>query len=183
MVRAIEFARVAHRGQRRKDGRPYVDHPLEVASRLADLGADEPVLIAAVLHDVVEHSDTPLASIDAEFGSRVSELTAALTEDPEISDWVARKRALRAQVARAGRQAAVIYAADKLTNLREMRGIYAAAGEEAVDLHNAPTLDLRVEAWRGDLRMVRRVGVPAELADDLEEELREFEAQRRRASQ
>jgi (p)ppGpp synthase/HD superfamily hydrolase len=150
-----------------------------VASELADLDADETLLIAAVLHDVVEDSDTPAAMIAARFGPRVAQLVTALTEDPRIEDWVERKRALRVQVDLEGVEAATIYAADKLANLREMRRLYAEQGEEAIDLHKAPTLDLRMEAWWDDLAIAIDCGVPEELSAALRVELRAFEADRR----
>ena len=81
-----------------------------------------------------------------------------MTEDERIDDWVERKDGLRAQVERAGPRAASIYAADKLSNLRELRRVYAVRGESAVDLHKAPSLDLRIEAWRDDLSMIVRRG-------------------------
>ena len=111
------------------------------------------------------------------FGVEVGELVAALTEDERIDDWVARKDVLRAQVADAGASAATIYAADKLANLREMRTAYAAHGERAIDLHKAPTLDLRVAAWRADLELVRRLA-DGPLARQLSAELEAFERRR-----
>lgn len=107
---------------------------------------------------------------------------AALTEDERIDDWVERKDALRAQVERAGGRAVAIYAADKLSNLREMRRIYAVRGEGAIDLHKAPTLDLRLAAWRDDLAMVARSAPELALAGELQVELGrlEFERSRRR---
>jgi hypothetical protein len=88
---------------------------------------------------------------------------------------------LRGQVARAGEAAAAIYTADKLTNLEEMRRIYASLGEGAIDLHKAPTLDLRVAAWERDLDMVRRVAPRLALVEQLREELDAFASERRTA--
>ncbi|MFI5122188.1 MAG: HD domain-containing protein, partial [Vicinamibacteria bacterium] len=167
----------AHRDQQRHDGTPYIAHPLSVCELLARHGAPEPVLVAALLHDAVEDSEVTVGEVVERFGVAVGELVAALTEDEGIDDWVARKDALRAQVAGAGAPAASIYAADKVTNLREMRGTYAAHGEAAIDLHKAPTLDLRVAAWRADLELVERLAEPG-LAAELRAELQGFEQQR-----
>lgn len=149
---------------------------------LAACGADEDTLVAALLHDVVEDSDTPLAAIEVDFGPAVAALIEALTESPEIDDWVRRKNELRAAVARAGRRAATIYAADKLTNVRELAGVYSVRGEAAIDLHKAPSLDRRVEAWWRDLEMAGRLEVASELTDELRTELERFEAKRAAAS-
>lgn len=169
----------AHRDQRRHDGSPYIAHPLAVCELLAGRGASEAVLAAALLHDAVEDSEITVGEVVERFGVEVGELVAALTEDDEIDDWVARKDALRAQVAEAGVAAAEIYAADKVANLREMRATYVAHGEAAVDLHKAPTLDLRVAAWRHDLELVERLSGPAPAAQ-LRAELEQFESQRMR---
>ena len=136
------------------------------------------MLVAALLHDAVEDSDLRVADVVERFGVEVGELVAALTEDEAIEDWRERKDANRAQVAAAGGSAVAIYAADKLTNLAEMRKIYAALGEDAIDLHKAPTLDLRVEAWERDLEMVAEVAPRLPLVDPLRRELTAFAAER-----
>jgi (p)ppGpp synthase/HD superfamily hydrolase len=176
--RAVAIAAEAHFGQRRNDGSPYLSHPLRVCELLAHAGADETTLAAALLHDAVEDSELTVGEVVAGFGVDVGELVAALTEDPAIHDWARRKNALRSQVSDAGPRAAAIFAADKLANLREMRDLYAAHGEAAIDLHKAPTLGLRIDAWRADLEMVRRLAPELELLPGLEAELAAFEQER-----
>lgn len=112
------------------------------------------------------------------FGVEVGELVAALTEDAGIEDWVERKVALRRQVGAAGEGAVAIYVADKLANLRDMRRLYARLGEDAIDLHKAPTLDLRIAAWREDAAMARRLSPQAPLVAALRRELLAFERER-----
>ena len=175
---ALSVAARAHRGQTRHDGSPYLAHPLRVCELLADIGADEPTLAAALLHDGVEDSELTVGDVVERFGVEVGELVAALTEDERIDDWVERKEALRAQVAEAGRRAAAIYAADKLANLDEMRALYAERGEDAIDLHKAPSLDLRIRGWREDLAMVERVAPRLALVAGLRSALDAFEAER-----
>jgi (p)ppGpp synthase/HD superfamily hydrolase len=178
---ALELAAEAHRDQRRHDGSSYLRHPLQVCELLALAGADEQTLAAALLHDAVEDSALTIGEVISRFGLRVGELVAALTEDERIEEWPARKDALRHAVAEAGPDAAAIYAADKLSNLRELRALYAEHGEAAIDLHKAPTLDLRVAAWRADLEMVAAVDPQQDLARALGDELAGFEAQRAQA--
>ena len=171
-----------HRGQLRTDGEPYVAHPVEVSSLLAELGADDATIAAALLHDGVEDSELTVAEINERFGTDVGEVVAALTEDERIDDWVARKDALRAQVERAGPRAASVYAADKLSNLRELRRVYAVRGESAIDLHKALSLDLRIAAWRADLAMVATVVPELGLTKQLKTELDLLELERARRS-
>jgi guanosine-3',5'-bis(diphosphate) 3'-pyrophosphohydrolase len=176
---AFEFAREAHRGQERKgDGTPYIRHPKEVARLLSDAGhADEELLAAAFLHDVVEDTDTTLEELEDAFGAGVVQLVSAMTEDKEVERWEERKRHHRDQVEAAGERAALIYAADKVANLRDMRALYANVGEGAAGRFNAP-LDARQRVWRDDLEMVARVNPDDSLTEQLRAELSAFEADR-----
>src|SRR5262245_31448171 len=117
---ALDFAREAHLGQRRKQsGDPFVDHLIDVERLLAESGCPDSVLAAAYLHDVVEKTDVDLETLRGQFGTEVGETVEALTEDEALPGYGERKRALRRQVLEAGRPATVIYAADRLANLRD----------------------------------------------------------------
>jgi (p)ppGpp synthase/HD superfamily hydrolase len=175
---AHALATAAHADQRRRgsDG-PYVVHPLAVAARVSAEGLDEETVAAAILHDVVEDSDADLSEITERFGSRVGELVAALTEDPAIEDWDERKQALRDSVAAAGPGAAAIYAADKLSNVRDTRVLYAKVGEEAGKHFEVP-LDKRVRAWHEDFEMAAEVAATPDLIADLRAELDALDRER-----
>ena len=119
---ALDFADRRHAGQRRElDDLPFVTHPVEVACLLHEAGYSDEVVAAGVLHDVVEDTDASVEDIEARFGPRVAELVDAVTHDPAIEDEAERRAALRLQVARAGECAAVVFAADKVSKVREMR--------------------------------------------------------------
>jgi (p)ppGpp synthase/HD superfamily hydrolase len=169
-----------HEGQHRTDGEPYVAHPVEVSELTSRAGADDVTVAAALLHDGVEDSELTVAEVRERFGDEIANVVAALTEDERIDDWVERKNALRDQVEAGGARAAAIYAADKLSNLRELRRVYAVRGESAIDLHKAPTLDLRIAAWRDDIDMVGRVVPDLAFAEDLRAELSLLEQERSR---
>jgi hypothetical protein len=147
---------------------------------LSEIGADEVTVAAALLHDGVEDSELTVDEVSRDFGAEIAATVAALTEDEDIDDWVKRKDALRDQVERAGERAISIYAADKLSNLRELRRVYAVRGESAIDLHKAPSLDLRVRAWRDDLAMINRATPRHPFAKDIDVELERLERERRR---
>jgi (p)ppGpp synthase/HD superfamily hydrolase len=175
---ALSLAAEAHGGQQRNDGSPYLAHPLRVCELLAHAGGDEATLAAALLHDAVEDSELTVGEVVRRFGVEVGELVAALTEDVSIDDWARRKNALRDQVAAAGPRAAAIYGADKLANVRDMRDLYRAHGEDAIDLHKAPTLDLRFDAWAKDVETIAEVAPELRLLPALRAELAAFEAER-----
>jgi hypothetical protein len=179
---AYFVARTAHEGHTRGGGgRPYLDHPVQVAELLRSDAAPEPTIVAGLLHDTVEDSGLTVGDVVESFGVEVGELVAALTEDPEISDWEQRKAGLREEVARAGPQAATIYAADKVANLHDWRAVYAELGEDAVEHFKAPTLDARIRAWHGDLEMVEDAAPSVGLVVQFRVELERFEADRERA--
>lgn len=77
---AIDVATKAHSGQKRKSGEPYIVHPLSVASTLIDWGMDIDTVLAGVLHDTVEDTDTTLAFVENTFGSDVAFLVDGVTK-------------------------------------------------------------------------------------------------------
>lgn len=77
---AYDFAAEAHKGQTRKSGEPYINHPLETAIILAKLGLDQPSIIAALLHDVPEDTNYTLVEIEKNFGPEVAKLVAGITK-------------------------------------------------------------------------------------------------------
>ncbi len=82
---AYDYALNAHKGQVRKSGDPYLDHPLHTAIMLADLQLDAATLAAALLHDVPEDCGVPLAKIEAKFGTEVSRLVDGTTKLGKLS--------------------------------------------------------------------------------------------------
>lgn len=79
-IEAFEFARSAHEGQVRKDGSPYIIHPVATAGILSDLKVDEDTLIAALLHDVPEDTVRTVEEIEVQFGQRIAFLVEGITK-------------------------------------------------------------------------------------------------------
>jgi (p)ppGpp synthase/HD superfamily hydrolase len=124
--RAIAFAQERHGAQRREaDRAPFLVHPLEVASYLERADYPDHVVAAAVLHDVLEDTDTERTQLDSLFGRQVGDLVALVSDDPAIPDEERRKDDVRERVRRAGGYAAVVYAADKVSKVRELRMLLA----------------------------------------------------------
>jgi GTP diphosphokinase / guanosine-3',5'-bis(diphosphate) 3'-diphosphatase len=83
--KAYEFAAVAHQGQVRKSGRPYLEHPLHTAMVLSDLKLDADTLSAALLHDVPEDCGTTLQEIESQFNDQVAKLVDGVTKIERIA--------------------------------------------------------------------------------------------------
>ncbi|MGE5591310.1 MAG: RelA/SpoT family protein [Bacillota bacterium] len=78
--RAFQVARLAHEGQLRESGEPYILHPLAVAGILADLEVDVVTIAAALLHDVVEDTGVSLQAIENQFGKEIAQLVDGVTK-------------------------------------------------------------------------------------------------------
>ena len=78
--RAVEYADTKHRHQKRKDGSPYIIHPLAVAEIVAEMGLDIDAILGALLHDCIEDTDASHDEIEKLFGTTVAELVEGVTK-------------------------------------------------------------------------------------------------------
>lgn len=83
---ALIYAAEKHKEQKRKDGSPYIWHPLKVAEMLKEAGYDTTVQIEGLLHDVVEDTDTSIEEIRSEFGEEIAECVDLLTKKPDVDE-------------------------------------------------------------------------------------------------
>ena len=84
--KALHFSEEAHSGQFRKSGEPYIIHPILVASIVFSISEDEAMVIAALLHDVVEDTSLSISEVSAEFGEDVAHLVEGLTKIVKMRD-------------------------------------------------------------------------------------------------
>ncbi|MEK9173727.1 MAG: HD domain-containing protein, partial [Patescibacteria group bacterium] len=80
LTSVFEFADKAHRGQLRKSGEPYINHSLNVAKILAEIGMDEKTIASGLLHDVPEDTEVSLEEISKTFGEEVAYLVDGVTK-------------------------------------------------------------------------------------------------------
>ena len=128
---AWSLAQAAHLGQTRQSGEAYDTHPLAVAEILFDLlGADADALCAALLHDVVEDSDTSLASIRADFGDTVAQIVDGVSKLDSIKTAVgvataSKEDTLRKLISAGGRDLRVfaVKLCDRLHNMRTLGSV------------------------------------------------------------
>jgi guanosine-3',5'-bis(diphosphate) 3'-pyrophosphohydrolase len=77
---AFDFAKTAHENQKRKDGSPYVTHPLAAAEIIAEMGLDEEGIIACLLHDVIEDTGVTHEDVAKRFGQSVADIVEGVTK-------------------------------------------------------------------------------------------------------
>ena len=147
LERALRWAAVRHAGQVRKGGNvPYVEHLMGVALILDRLGFEEDLVIAGLLHDVVEDTATTLAEVEAEFGPIVADLVGhgselKTDEQGQKRPWSDRKRDHLEALTGAPVEARALVLADKLHNLtsialdlREGRPVWSLFNAERSDV-------------------------------------------------
>jgi len=176
---AITYARRMHAGQRQGDGTPFIDHPLEVASLLYEAGAADDLIAAGVMHDLIEKTDASTSDLRQRFGPRITDLVLAVSENGQITGYAKRKAALRQQVADAGEGALTLFAADKLSKLRELRR--EAASD--IDARSTPgrVRELRARRLRHyerSLALLEERLAESPLVADLRHELRALQRDR-----
>ena len=155
LAKAIQFAADAHHGQVRKyTGEPYVTHPLAVMKMVQEVPHTSEMLVAAVLHDVVEDTPFEIEDINREFGSLVSLYVDGLTDvsKPEDGNRRTRKAIDRDHTALQGAEVQTIKLADLIHNTYSIQkhdpSFYKVYKREKVELLNVLTKGDLTLMWR-----------------------------------
>ena len=123
LLKAVQFAAVKHQTQRRKDvaASPYINHPIEVAYLLADVGGvtDVMTLVAAILHDTIEDTETTPSELEVQFGPTVRKVVEEVTDDKTLVKAVRKKLQIE-HAPTLSRRAKAIKLADKIANVRDV---------------------------------------------------------------
>ncbi len=158
--RAYVYAMKAHGMQKRASGDPYFSHPLEVASILTNLRLDDATIVAAVLHDTIEDTDSTREEIDRLFGSEIGGLVDGLTKIKKL-DVVSRHtaqaenfRKLLLAVARDVR-VLLVKLADRLHNMRTLGHVTPdkakRIAEETLDIYAPLAGRMGMQSMRDEL--------------------------------
>ena len=123
LILAIAFAADKHRNQRRKDSEasPYINHPIALANVLVNEAGidDERVIIAALLHDTIEDTQTTREELQTIFGKKVTRIVLEVTDDKTL-EKAERKRLQVEHAPSLSRRAKLVKLADKICNLRDI---------------------------------------------------------------
>lgn len=134
--KAIIFATNAHAGtERRGKGTPYIVHPMEAVAIVSSITADQELLAAAALHDVIEDTEYTAADIEREFGPRVAKIVldesdVTIEGKSEEASWHDRKQAAIDHLKNASLDAKTVALGDKLSNIRTIEKDYRKIGEK-----------------------------------------------------
>lgn len=167
LLKVVRFAAHKHRYQRRKDkdASPYINHPIEVAEIMANVGKviDLPTLLAAILHDTVEDTDTTFSELEEVFGRDVRLLVEEVTDDKSLPKDVRKQRQIE-HAQGLSSHAKQIKIADKICNVH--------------DVTHTPPPNWPLERRREYLRWAAKVfegcrGVNANLERRFDQELQE----------
>jgi len=140
--RALVWASQRHTEPRKGTGVPYVTHPAHVAIILARQGFSEPVLAAAILHDLLEDTGTTAGEIRREFGDRIADMVQELSEPqfpdrPRKETWARRKEIKLKMLREASAGALAIAAADRVHNTANILDDIARCGPEIWNRFNS----------------------------------------------
>lgn len=121
VTKALEFCARAHVGQfRRASDVPFASHPSSVGFILHSSGYSEEVVIAGILHDVIEDTTFSFSDIESSFGLIVANLVAGVTEGQNFSSWEEKKEDYLRKIESGSPEVKAISAADLLDNCRSM---------------------------------------------------------------
>jgi len=174
--KAINFAAEKHAGQKRKGIElPYIVHPYSVAIILSNYTDSEDIVVAGLLHDVLEDvKDCSEKEMIENFGERVTRIVKEVSEDkdPNISEnskdtWPERKDKYLANLENDSQEALLVCAADKIHNLRSIIDAYAILGNKLWDSFNA-SKEQKIEYYGKILEVLK-----SRLKSDIIEELQE----------
>lgn len=179
---AINRAAELHNGQMRKVSNvPFFTHPFGVAIILSGYTEDEDVIIAGLLHDVLE--DVPKYSYNhmkKEFGERIANMVRGVTEEKSPrtkktakETWMDRKATYLKKLKKDTYEAMMISAADKMHNLRSMMDEYKESGEAIWKRFNAP--EERKLWFYGEVLSVLKARLKNPIVKELEKTYEEAE--------
>lgn len=146
--KAINLSAEKHLGQIRKaDGLPYIVHPFGVAWILSECSDDEDVIVAGLLHDVLEDvKGYYFEDMQKDFGDKVALIVKGVSEDKdpnvetdEKATWMERKQKYLDHLRSSSDESILVSAADKVHNLRSMKAAYEAHGEAIWQSFNSPS--------------------------------------------
>ena len=172
---ALKTASRAHRDQVRKGTDiPYISHPVAVAMIIGEYTTDENIIVAGILHDILEDVKPSIYSetdMRGDFGDKITDIVKDVSEDKVAGEpekpWTDRKKGYLAHLDNlANVEPIIVSTADKIHNLTDMLDEYERVGDELWERFNAPKDD---ELWfyKTFLEIIQKKAIPEEMKADL----------------
>lgn len=185
--RAFYFAEKAHYSQKRESGEDYITHPLEVSKILTEIRVDSATIAAALLHDVIEESNTTKEDIKKEFGEEVAELVVGITKMdkfhfPDKEEYKAEN--IRKVVLAMSKDVRVILIklADRLHNMRTLSykkgDRQKAISQETLDIYAPIAYKLGVYKLKSELEDLSLKFLNPKVFQDLKKKISKKRAER-----
>lgn len=121
--KAIYWAKKYHSDQKRKSGEPYYSHPLEVAYMVSDYKLKTDVIVASILHDIIEDTEVTVGMIFDNFGWRIAEMVDRLTRDRPDGSKLTVEEILNNSYQEKDREVLLIKLFDRLHNIQNLGAI------------------------------------------------------------
>ena len=173
---ALKVASKAHRDQVRKGTDiPYISHPVAVVLIIGEYTTDEDVIVAGILHDVLEDVRPSIyseADMRGDFGDKITDIVKDVSEDKIAGEpekpWIERKKGYLAHLdSLANIEPIIVSTADKIHNLTDMLDEYEKVGDGLWEKFNASKDD---ELWfyKSFLEIIQKKAIPEKMKADLE---------------
>lgn len=141
VLKAFNYAKKMHEGQLRRDGTPYIEHPLRVANYVARFEGFkniEILIVSALLHDTIENTNTTYYDIENLFDYAVANIVEELTIDEEKRKEVGKEKYLETKMEKMTNWALIIKLCDRLDNTSDL----TTSNEEFRDRYSKETIDV-----------------------------------------
>ena len=112
-----------HGNQKRKSGEPYYSHPLEVAYMISDYNLKTDVIVASILHDIIEDTEVTVEMIQGSFGKRIAEMVDSLTRDRPDGTKLTIEEVLNDSYKKKEKEVLLIKLFDRLHNMQTLGAI------------------------------------------------------------
>lgn len=141
VLKAFNYAKKMHEGQLRRDGTPYIEHPIRVANyvaRFKDFKNIEILIVSALLHDTIENTETTYYDIENLFDYAVANIVEELTIDEEKRKELGKEKYLETKMEKMTNWALIIKLCDRLDNTSDL----TTSNEEFKNRYSTETLDV-----------------------------------------
>jgi (p)ppGpp synthase/HD superfamily hydrolase len=130
--KAIYLAKKYHGNQKRKSGEPYYTHPLEVAYMISDHKLKTDVIVASILHDIIEDTEVTVEMIEGTFGQRIAEMVDMLTRDRPDGTKLTIEEVINNAYKKADKEVLLIKLIDRLHNIQTIGSLSAKKIEKTI---------------------------------------------------